>query len=234
MVISCKPGSFPDKQKTIWHTFNLPKGVALVQIKPHIQNNGTIGLEHLPMVLQLLEAAFENPDRVATAEQKIRDTEQMRLELSQNYAESQLFATHLQWITVVLNDILRIRLPQEIKDIFQYNDIGWKDPCIWGYVSKVRQRDSTISGSESLTEDRRRNTLHLLHKVIDTSKRSGHSLCWECCQIIKTHSNGPQFRPTVKLNESIRKEEFCWGMPELRRDQPLGGGIHVKEKGSDV
>ena len=38
------------------------------QILPQVQEDVTIGLEDLPAFLQLLEAAFGDPDRVATAE----------------------------------------------------------------------------------------------------------------------------------------------------------------------
>jgi hypothetical protein len=44
------------------NSFNHLRGIALGQILPHVRENGTIGLEDLPAFIQLLEAAFGDPD----------------------------------------------------------------------------------------------------------------------------------------------------------------------------
>jgi len=46
-------------------------GETLGNILPHVQEDGTIGLDNQPGFIQLLEAAFRDPDQVATAEQKM-------------------------------------------------------------------------------------------------------------------------------------------------------------------
>jgi len=76
MVIRHKPASFPDEQSKMRYAFNRLMGVALGQILPHVGEDGTIGLEDLPAFIQLLEAAFGDPDRVATAERKMREIKQ--------------------------------------------------------------------------------------------------------------------------------------------------------------
>jgi hypothetical protein len=58
-------------------------GLALGQILPHIRENGEIGLEDLTAFIQLLEAAFGDPDRVATAERNMREIKQKNREFSQ-------------------------------------------------------------------------------------------------------------------------------------------------------
>jgi len=68
MVIPHKPTSFPDEQSKMRYAFNRLRGVALGQILPPVREDGTIRLEDLPALIQLLEAAFGDPDRVATAE----------------------------------------------------------------------------------------------------------------------------------------------------------------------
>jgi hypothetical protein len=73
MVIRQKPASFPDEQSKMRYAFNRLRGIALGQILPHVREDGTIGLEDLPAFIQLLEAAFGDPDRVATAERKMRE-----------------------------------------------------------------------------------------------------------------------------------------------------------------
>jgi hypothetical protein len=95
MVIRHKPASFPDEQSKMRYAFNRLRGVALGQILPHIREDGTIGLEDLPALIQLLEAAFGDPDRVATAERKMQGIKQQNREFSQYYAESQVITADL-------------------------------------------------------------------------------------------------------------------------------------------
>ena len=62
MVIRHQPASYPDEQSKMRYAFNRLRGVALGQILPHVREDGTIGLEDLPAFIQLLEAAFGDPD----------------------------------------------------------------------------------------------------------------------------------------------------------------------------
>jgi hypothetical protein len=76
MVIRHKPNSYPDKQSKIRYTFHRLSGLALCQILPHVQENGEIGIQNLSALIQCLEAACGDPDRVATTEwntQEIRN-----------------------------------------------------------------------------------------------------------------------------------------------------------------
>jgi len=67
-VIRHKPSSFPDEQSKMRYAFNRLSGVTLKQILPHVRENGDIRLEGLPALIQLLEAAFGDSDRVANTE----------------------------------------------------------------------------------------------------------------------------------------------------------------------
>jgi len=58
------------------YAFNGLRGITLGQIRPHIREDGPMGLEDHPAYIQLVEAAFGDCDRVATAEQKIREITQ--------------------------------------------------------------------------------------------------------------------------------------------------------------
>jgi len=106
MVIRHKPASFPDEQLKMWYAFNCLRGVALGQILPHVREDGTIGLEDLPDFIPLLEAAFGDPDRVATAERKMQEIKQKNHEFSQYYAEFQVIAADLDWNHSALQNAL--------------------------------------------------------------------------------------------------------------------------------
>ena len=71
LVIRDKPASFPNEQTKMQYSFNRLRRVGLGHILPHVQEDGTIGLEDLPAFIQLLEAAFMDPNQAATAEQKM-------------------------------------------------------------------------------------------------------------------------------------------------------------------
>jgi hypothetical protein len=97
MVKQHNPGSFPDEQSKMRYAFNHLRGVALGQILPHVREDGTIRLENSPAFIQLLEAAFGDPDRVATAERKMREIKQKNREFSHYYAEFQVIPADLDW-----------------------------------------------------------------------------------------------------------------------------------------
>jgi hypothetical protein len=77
------------------YSFNRLSGLALRQILPHVRENGEIDLGDLTAFIQLLEAAFGDPDRVATAERNMREIIPKNREFSQSYAELQVIAAEL-------------------------------------------------------------------------------------------------------------------------------------------
>jgi len=141
MVIRHKPASFPDEQSKMRYAFNRLRGVALGQILPHVQENGTIGLEDLPALIQLLEAAFVDPDQVATAERKLREIKQKNGEFSQYYAEFQVIAADLDWNPSALRNALRMGLSDEMKDSFTYSDMPEELPV---FITVCQKRDNQI------------------------------------------------------------------------------------------
>jgi len=58
MVIRHKPASFRDEKSKMRYPFNRLRGVALGQIVPHVREDGMIGVDGRPALIQLLEAAF--------------------------------------------------------------------------------------------------------------------------------------------------------------------------------
>jgi len=141
MVIRHKPASFPDEQSKMRYAFNRLRGIALGQILPHVREDGTIGLEDLSAFIQLLEAAFGDPDRVATAERRMREIKQKNREFSQYYAEFQVIAADLDWNPSALRNALRMGLSEEMKDSFTYSDMLEELPA---FVTVCQKRDNQI------------------------------------------------------------------------------------------
>jgi hypothetical protein len=105
------------------YTFNRLRGIALGQNIPHIEEDGTIGLEDLPSFVQLLEAAFGDPNQVATAEQKLWEINQRNCEFPQYYAEFQVIAANLDGNAWAQWNTLWLGLSEEMKDSFTYSDM---------------------------------------------------------------------------------------------------------------
>jgi len=141
MVIRHKPASYPDEQLKMRYAFNRLRGVALGQILPHLREDGTIGLDDLPALVQLLEAAFGDPVRIATAERKIREIKHKNREFSQYYAEFQVIAAVLDWNPSALRNAVRIGLSEEMKDSFTYSDMPEELPA---FVTVCQKRDNQI------------------------------------------------------------------------------------------
>jgi hypothetical protein len=141
MVIRHTPSRFPDEQAKMRYAFNRLSGLALKQVLPHVGDNGEIRLEGLPAFIQLLEAAFGNPDRVATAERAMKEIKQRNRQFSLYYAEFQVIAADLDWNPSALRNALRSGLSEEMKDSFIHTDMPDDLPA---FVTLCQKRDNQI------------------------------------------------------------------------------------------
>ena len=108
---------------------------------PNVREDEEIWLEDLPALVQPLEAAFGDPDRVATAEQKMREIKQKNRKFSQYYAEFQVITADLDWNPSALRAALRKGLSEEMNDSFTYSDIPEELPA---FVTVCQKRDNQI------------------------------------------------------------------------------------------
>jgi hypothetical protein len=123
------------------YMFNHLSGFALRQILPHIRENREIVLEDLSAFTQLLEAAFEDADRVATAERIMREIKQNSQEFSQYYTEFQVIAADLDWNPSDLGNTLRSALSEEMIDSFLHTDMPDDLPA---FVTLCQKWDNQI------------------------------------------------------------------------------------------
>jgi len=79
------------------YAFNRLSGLAFHQILPQVRENGEIDLGDLSAFVQLLEAAFGDPDEVATTERNMREIKQKNREFSQYNAEFHITGAELDW-----------------------------------------------------------------------------------------------------------------------------------------
>ena len=108
---------------------------------PHVREDGEIGLENRPTLIQLLEAAFGDPDRVATAERKMREIKHTNRWFSQYYAEFQVIAGDLDRNPSASQNALQMGLSEEMKDSFMYSDMPEGLPA---FVTVSQKQDNQI------------------------------------------------------------------------------------------
>ena len=70
-----KAALYPDHQSQLRYAVSLLEDRALDQVTPHIAND-RINLDDLAGLISILETAFGDPDKVATAERKLRNLRQ--------------------------------------------------------------------------------------------------------------------------------------------------------------
>jgi hypothetical protein len=141
MVIRHKPSSFPNEQSKMKYAFNWLRGLSLRHILPHVQEDEDIWLADLSSLIQLLEAAFGDADRVAKAEWTMRDIKQKNREFSQYYAEFQVITADLDWNPSALRNALRSGLSEVMKDSFIHTDMPEDLPA---FVTLCQTRDNQI------------------------------------------------------------------------------------------
>jgi len=114
----------------------------LGQIVPHVHEEGEIPLDDLTARIHLLETAFENPDRVATAERKLQVIIQNYRKFSQYYAEFQVIVAEVDCNPSALrNALVQLGLSNEMKDSIEHSDMPEEHPA---FVTVCQKRDNQI------------------------------------------------------------------------------------------
>jgi hypothetical protein len=122
-------------------SFHRLRGVASIQLLRHVQESGELWQEDLQACIQLLEAAFEDPEWVATVERKMREISPKHSEFSQFYAEFEAIAADLDWNPSALRNTLRMELAEEIQHSMTYSDIPEELPA---FITVCQTRDFQI------------------------------------------------------------------------------------------
>jgi len=112
----------------------------LGQILPHVQEDRIIGLEDLPAFIQLLDTAFGDTDRVATAAQKMGEIQHKNAVCSQYYAEFHVIPADFDWNHSALRNASSMGLSEEIQDSFTYRDLPDELPPVLSVWKKQYNR----------------------------------------------------------------------------------------------
>ena len=99
----------------------LLQGNAFAQIQPYILET-TINFTNVMALLNVLEAAFGDPDRTGTAERKLETLKQATRDFSTYYAELSRHVANTQWNHAAKKTALSRGLSNVIKDALALAD----------------------------------------------------------------------------------------------------------------
>ena len=142
LKIAGKPKAFSNEQKKLRYAVGCLKGVALAQLMPHCDEiSGEVKLNTLKDLVDLLDVAFGDQDRAATAKRELEKLKQRDREFSQYYAEFQRYVVDTKWNEDAQLDALRKGLSNELKDSIQHIE---EPESMIEFVKMVSKRDSQL------------------------------------------------------------------------------------------
>jgi len=106
---------FPTDQHQLIYAFGRLGGIAREQIMPYVRT-GQIDLANLEALITVLDNAFGDPNRVATAERELRELRQKNRELSLYLADFTRIMADLQWDELAKRSTFENGLSEELKD----------------------------------------------------------------------------------------------------------------------
>ena len=137
-----KPRAFNTEQKKLRYAVGCLRGIALAQLMPHCDEiSGEVKLKSLKSLVDLLDLAFGDQDKAATAKRELLRLKQRDREFSQYYAEFQRYVADVKWNVEAQLDALRNGLSNELKDSLQHTEIP---EDLVEFVKLCSKRDSQI------------------------------------------------------------------------------------------
>src|SRR6202022_1065679 len=142
LKIAGKPITYNTEQKKLRYAVGRLEGVALDQLMPYCDEvTGEVKLNSLKDLIDMLDLAFGDQDKAATAKRELLKLKQRDREFSQYFAEFQRYVANVRWNTEAQLDALRNGLSNELKDSLQYTNIPEN---LVEFVKLCSKRDSQL------------------------------------------------------------------------------------------
>ena len=116
MKIAQDAERLPDEQSRLRYALSRLEGIAFAQLLPHVQGS-MVNLPDVTAVIKLLETAFGDPDRVATAFRELASLKQKDREFSLYLADFQRISADLDMNEQTKIESLRSGISPELKDL---------------------------------------------------------------------------------------------------------------------
>ena len=143
-----------------------------------------IRLKDLPAFIQLLDAAFGDPDRVTSAEGMMREIKQRNREFSQYCTKLQVINAEQDSNHSAIANAVQIGLYEEMQDRLTYCDMAKELPAlvsVWQeWDNQIRQRQTEMTalsqvGAVSIATSRQPPAPPTEHPMARTGKVAGYS-----------------------------------------------------------
>jgi hypothetical protein len=142
---------FPDAQHQLCYAAGRLEGLALGQVLPLIQDDNSIALADLNAFCRLLENAFGDPDRRATAEPQLERLRQANREFSLYFADFQRLVADVDWNDGAKRHALMRGLGAELKDALVSVELPEDLPVFVALLqrldNRIRARRSELDGA---------------------------------------------------------------------------------------
>jgi hypothetical protein len=133
--------SFRDDQHKMQYIVSRLDGNAYRMIGPYMREADRIDLADVQELWDVLDTAYDDPDRMGTAERELGNLKQGGREFSAYYADFQRLMAELDWNTGPKKNALYTGMSEELKDTIYHHDL----PEDWpGYVKAVQKYDSKL------------------------------------------------------------------------------------------
>lgn len=145
---------FPDAQHALMYTIGRLEGIALEQILPFVTAT-SVELADTNTLITILESAFGDPDRLATAEREMDHLKQNNRDFSSYYADFQRIVASLEWNDSAKRHALRRGLSNELKDALTIIDIP---AGFHAFVTLLQRLDNSIRARQQEQRSTRSST----------------------------------------------------------------------------
>jgi Retrotransposon gag protein len=137
---------FPDEQKKMAYAIGRLEGSAFNHLLPYVQPTG-VSLESVESLVEVLETAFGDPDRVGSAERALENLRQNNRDFATYYAEFSRLIADVDWKSdPAIRHALKRGLSLELRQELVHHDIP---ESLTGFVRLCQKLDNRLRAFEA-------------------------------------------------------------------------------------
>jgi Retrotransposon gag protein len=142
---------FPDEQKKLAYTIGRLEGPAFNHLLPYVRPGG-VNLEDIAALVEVLETAFGDPDRMGSAERALENLRQGNRDFATYYAEFSRLVADVDWNSEpAVRHALKRGLSVELKQELVHHDLP---ESLNGFVRLCQKLDNRLRAFEAETRHR--------------------------------------------------------------------------------
>ena len=129
------------------YAISRPEGLALSQIQPYVKSESEIVLEDVSALLVMLERAFGDPDKKATAQRELRSLRQRNREYYVYLSDFQRLAPHTNFDDEAQRSALLDGVSDELKQLLVTQDLPNELNGLISLLQKLDTRQRNVNAS---------------------------------------------------------------------------------------